>query len=38
MHYEETYSTLLFAVRAMSVRTTVLINERVELKLAQQQS
>ncbi len=26
-HYEETYSTLLFASRAMSVRTNVIINE-----------
>jgi hypothetical protein len=32
MHYEETYSTLLFATRAMSVYTNALINEKIELK------
>ena len=36
MHYEETYSTLLFATRAMSVRTNALINERIELRYKEQ--
>lgn len=30
MHYEETYSTLLFATRVMSVYTNALINEKIE--------
>jgi S-methylmethionine-dependent homocysteine/selenocysteine methylase len=29
-NYEESYSTLLFATRAMSVRTYVRLNERIE--------
>lgn len=36
MHYEETYSTLLFATRAMSVRTNALINEKIELRYKEQ--
>ena len=32
MHYDESYSTLLFATRAMSVRTRVMMNEKVEYK------
>lgn len=31
-NYEETYSTLLFATRAMSVRTFVKMNEKIEYK------
>jgi Kinesin motor domain len=31
-NYEETYSTLLFATRAMSVRTFVKMNEKIEIK------
>ena len=31
-HYDESYSTLLFAIKAMSVRTRVVMNERVEVK------
>jgi hypothetical protein len=33
VHYEESYSTLLFATRAMSVRTFVTSNEKVEYKI-----
>jgi hypothetical protein len=33
VHYEETYSTLLFASRAMNVRTNAFINEKVESKI-----
>jgi hypothetical protein len=33
IHYEESYSTLLFATRAMSVRTYVTMNEKVEYKV-----
>lgn len=36
MHYEETYSTLMFASRAMSVRTNALINEKIELRYKEQ--
>jgi hypothetical protein len=32
IHYEETYFSLLFASRAMSVRTHAKINEKIELK------
>ena len=32
LHYDESYSTLLFAIKAMSVRTRVSMNERVEVK------
>ena len=32
LHYDESYSTLLFAIKAMSVRTRVMMNERVEVK------
>lgn len=32
LHYDESYSTLLFAIKAMSVRTKVVMNERVEVK------
>ena len=32
LHYDESYSTLLFAIKAMSVRTRVFMNERVEVK------
>lgn len=32
-NYEESYSTLLFATRAMSVRTYVKMNERIEYKM-----
>ena len=32
IHYDESYSTLLFAARAMSVRTRVNKNEKVEFK------
>jgi hypothetical protein len=37
LHYEESYSTLLFATRAMSVRTHVTMNEKVEYKLIDEQ-
>jgi hypothetical protein len=33
LNYDETYSTLLFATRAMKVRTHVKINENVDFKL-----
>lgn len=33
IQYEESYSTLLFATRAMSVRTYVTMNEKVEIKV-----
>lgn len=33
LHYEESYSTLLFATRAMSVRTYVTMNEKIEYKI-----
>jgi hypothetical protein len=33
VHYEETYSTLLFASRAMSVRTHAKINEQIDIKI-----
>ena len=32
VHYDESYSTLLFARRAMSVRQTVVSNEKVEVR------
>ena len=32
LHYDESYSTLLFAIKAMSVRTRVMMNERIEVK------
>ena len=32
LHYDESYSTLLFAIKAMSVRTRVIMNERIEVK------
>lgn len=32
LHYEETYSTLQFALRAMSVRQSAIINEQIEIK------
>ena len=32
LHYDESYSTLLFAIKAMSVRTRVVMNERVEFR------
>ena len=32
LHYDESYSTLLFAIKAMSVKTRVVMNERVEVK------
>lgn len=32
-NYEESYSTLLFATRAMSVRTYVKMNEKIEYKM-----
>jgi hypothetical protein len=32
LHYDESYSTLLFATRAMSVRTSVVMNQKVEYK------
>ena len=37
LHYEESYSTLLFATRAMSVRTYVTMNEKVEYKVIDEQ-
>ena len=37
MHYDESYSTLLFATRAMSVRTRVIMNEKVEYKYQDEQ-
>ena len=37
IHYEESYSTLLFATRAMSVRTFVTMNEKVEYKVVDEQ-
>jgi hypothetical protein len=36
-NYEETYSTLLFATRAMSVRTFVKMNEKIEYKIIDDQ-
>lgn len=32
LHYDESYSTLLFATRAMSVCTRYVVNEKVEVK------
>ena len=32
MHYDESYSTLLFATRAMSVRSIIHLNQKVEYK------
>lgn len=32
VHYDESYSTLLFATRAMSVKTIVNLNQKVEYK------
>jgi len=32
IHYDESFSTLLFAARAMSVRTYVTMNEKIEYK------
>jgi hypothetical protein len=32
-NYEESYSTLLFATRAMSVRTFVKMNEKIDFKM-----
>src|SRR5690606_7789776 len=37
IHYEESYSTLLFATRAMSVRTYVTMNEKIEYKAIDEQ-
>mmetsp|Transcript_8573 Transcript_8573/g.7908 ORF Transcript_8573/g.7908 Transcript_8573/m.7908 type:complete len:115 (+) Transcript_8573:285-629(+) len=37
LHYEESYSTLLFATRAMSVRTHVIMNEKIEYKYLDEQ-
>ena len=37
IHYDESYSTLLFAMRAMSVRTYVTMNEKVEYKIINEQ-
>ena len=34
MNYDETYSTLLFATRAMKVRTHVKVNENVDFKVS----
>lgn len=36
-NYDESYSTLLFATRAMSVRTYVKMNEKVEYKVVDDQ-
>jgi hypothetical protein len=36
-NYDETYSTLLFATRAMSVRTYVKMNEKIEYKMIDEQ-
>lgn len=33
LHYEESYSTLVFASCAMRVRTFVTINEKIEYKI-----
>lgn len=33
VHYEETYSTLLFASRAMNVLSQAMINEKIDIKL-----
>lgn len=35
VHYEETYSTLLFASRAMNVLSQAMINENIDIKLKQ---
>jgi len=32
LHYDESYSTLLFATRAMSVRTNASLNQKIEYK------
>lgn len=32
LHYDESFSTLLFATRAMSVKTRVVMNEKVEVR------
>ena len=32
-HYDESYSTILFASRAMSVRTNTFLNEKVDYKV-----
>ena len=32
-HYDESYSTLLFATRAMRVRTHAKLNEKIEFKV-----
>lgn len=37
IHYDESYSTLLFATRAMSVRTYVTMNEKIEYKPVDEQ-
>ena len=37
IHYDESYSTLLFATRAMSVRTYVTMNEKIEYKAIDEQ-
>ena len=34
IHYDETFSTLLFASRAMEVRTVAQINERVQTSIS----
>ena len=33
IHHEETYSTLMFASRAMSVRTTATVNEQIDTRI-----
>jgi hypothetical protein len=33
LHYEESHSTLIFASRAMSVKTYVTLNEKIEYKI-----
>jgi hypothetical protein len=35
VHYDESYSTLLFATRAMSVKTIVNLNQKVEYKFGE---
>jgi len=37
-HYEETYSSLLFASRAMNVTTHPMVNEKVDLKIHHQKN
>ena len=35
VHYDESYSTLLFATRAMSVKTIIHLNQKVEYKFGE---